>query len=848
MRDIDARIFELIRNKGVQAGHELIKRAKQEWEATADSLAELICLVDRQGHIIRANRTVETWNLGTVRDVKGENLHDLFHPNCPAASCFLENFLYQAWGELPLGNSSMCEFRDRVLGRYIRVQVRQIASMPINKEDLAESFAVIVVYDITERKQLEAQLQEANRALEEAHHRAEKKAKEADQANKAKSTFLAAMSHDIRTPMSSVIGILELLLETELTQEQREYLNIIQSSSQSLLQLLNDILDFSRIEAGQLHLEYATFDLEASMITIVNTMASRAHSKGIEFFWEIDPNVPYHLIGDSLRLQEVVTNLIGNAIKFTDHGEVVLHVVRNTDISNKTHSEEVELHFSIRDTGIGISEEQQQEIFEAFTQADSSIARKFGGTGLGLAIARNLVELMHGTLWVESDTEQGSTFHFTCRFGVQTDLNIQKPHIPSKVSLPEVSALIVEDNRTHRKILRSLLQAWGVHVTEAVNGTEGLQIIQEAREQGRYYEFLLLDSHMPDMAGLDMLQTLQEESLIKRMILMFPNDSTYREERASYQEFGPSAYLTKPINPSLLLNTIVSLLQNFSERRGVSEAPPQVSGELSSDDIALASLPKLHVLVAEDNEVNQMIVEKWLQRRDWEVTTVNNGEEVLEAIELQAFDLILMDIQMPKIDGISATKMIRERERHTGKHIPIIALTAHAIGGDKERFIHSGMDAYVAKSLSSSQLYSIIEGCVLGRSSESFLEPVFPNPFSGEILLDFEELLFNFDHDTGFVEELLTTYLERSAPELFMSLRLAVQNKDLELLEETAHRLKGAAGIIGATQVYIAAETLEEIGRQEKETDAHQALQNLEQHMQALEQYIKEHRTRYLRN
>ncbi len=826
--------------------HELIKKAKQEWEATADSLVELICLVNRQGEIIRANRTVESWKLGQIRDVRGKSLHTLFHPECSSATCFLANFICQAWGELPSGISSMCEFGDHILDRYLRIQVRPISFQTSMKEDLSDSYAVVIVYDITERKQLEARLREANRALEGANKQAEQQAREAERANRLKSSFLAAMSHDIRTPMNGIIGILELLRDTEVTDEQQEYLDIVRTSSHSLLKLLNDILDFSKIEAGQLDLEQADFNLESAISTVASTLASHAHRKGVEFFWEIDPDVPCQLVGDSLRLQEVITNLVGNAIKFTHQGEILLHVSRDESVPQESDCEEaLYLHFRVSDTGIGISAEQQQEIFEAFTQADPSISRKFGGSGLGLAIANNLVSLMGGTLWVESQAQEGSHFHFVARFDVQADSENRKKHVPSAVGMDSVSALIVEDNSTHRHILRRLLQAWGITVTEAENGREGLEAIQQAYAAGTLYGFILLDSHMPEFTGFEVLNALSGDELVCPIIFMLLNDSEYKKNRQQCQKFGISSCLVKPINPELLFDTIVAVL---AKKPMENEHLTNVEGSAPffPEYLAEPALQDLRILLAEDHAVNQLVIGKWLTRKGWEVTIVTNGQEVLDIIEQQKFDLILMDIQMPKLDGITATKMIRKRERATGTHIPIIALTAHAMEGDRERFIEAGMDAYVAKPLNSPQLYAAVESCfkethrelVVQASAEETDQKVSP--------LNFDRLLSSFDRDTKFVEELLLTYLTQSSPELLEAIRQAVQEGDPKRLEESAHRLKGAAGIIGAHQVYHIAGTLEDMGRKRLLFQSDEVLRTLEEHITILERYIQDHAKRYI--
>lgn len=815
---------------------EKIKKAKQEWEATADSLNDLICLVDRQGRLIRANRAIETWGLAQVWNVKGRDLHDLVHPDCPSATCALADFLCRAREELTEGRPSLHEFEDQRLQRYLEIQVRPISAFLTNTESLSESFAVVVIHDDTERHRLERQIWETNYALENARREAEQKAREAEMANRAKSAFLAAMSHDIRIPMHGITGIFELLLDTELTSEQKEYLTVAETSAHSLMKLLSDILDFSKIEAGQLNIDRKEFDLQHAVATVATMLAPRAHKKGVEFFWEIEPGIPLQLVGDVVRLQEVLSNLLGNSIKFTEKGEIVLRVVQS---DAPPTPDAIELHFSIKDTGIGIAAEKQQKIFDAFTQADPSIVREFGGTGLGLTIARNLVELMRGKIWVESLLGQGSTFHFTSSFGIPSEYNAQAAQMRDDIPLNEVSALIIEDHETNRRILHKLLVSWGIHVTEAQNGYDGLRLIELAHEQKQMYDIILLDSLMPEFSGLDLLNRLDRTIAMERVILMISGDAEFFKERKRHQLPGVATLLHKPVNPSFLFDAIVAAVGKSAE--APAETPPVMLAPLQKPSVS-----PLHLLVAEDHEINRMIVEKWMQKRGWRVTLVNNGYEVLQALQHHRFDGILMDIQMPRMDGITATKLIREFEEQTKEHIPIIALTAHAMEGDRDRFLNAGMDGYVTKPLNSEQLYAAIEGCMTPerradaqtRGGLALQQP----------MLDIDELLLTFDYDMAFIEELMTTYLRQSSPEMLTAIRQAIRAKDLTLLQQSSHRLKGAAGVIGAIQVYMSASLLEQMAIEKRLDDAQDALQRLEEQMRALEEYIHQHLQAYLPN
>ena len=837
-------------DKMLQESLGLVEKAKQEWEATADSLVELICLVDRYGGVLRANRTVEKWGLGQVAALRGRKIHLLLHPECRDLACPLAQFLCDAWENLQRNSPSTAEFADSLLQRDINIQVRPLSLQPASGVKHPDSFAVITVRDITERKRLEEHLREANKALEVAHEETKRKAKEAELANEAKSAFLAAMSHDIRTPMNGIIGMTELVMETDLTQEQREYLNVIQSSSQSLLKLLDDILDFSRIEAGQLFLEQSPFHLESSIASIINMLAAHAHQKELELLWQIDPAIPLNLLGDPLRLQEIITNLIGNAIKFTSQGEIVLSISHNQLAAPAFDSKTITLHFQVRDTGIGISEETQLKIFEAFQQADHSISRKYGGAGLGLTIARKLVKLMHGELWVESQSGQGSVFHFTARFGLQNPAERRTP-LPRQIDreLESTPVLIIDDNLSSREILMKMIGSWGMPATAAGSGTDGLQQIALANKQGTPYQIVLLDARMPDMDGFEVLRRLQGDPVLKRTIFMLTSEAFWKEKNQS-QAYGIGACILKPINPSLLFDLIISILDKFSleRREESSERNPWEQEEDAKNpdfDENRPKFPALRILLAEDHEVNQMVVGKWLRRRGWNITIVQNGQEALDALKGETFDLILMDIQMPKMDGLMATRAIRAQEEQTRRHIPIIALTAHAMEGDRERFLEAGMDAYVAKPLNSKQLYAVIEAC-LNRKDPA---PVQDDPGvtdSQEPLLDFEELLRSFDQDQAFVRELLTTYLKQSSPEILQHIQEAIEQQSAELLEKAAHRLKGASAVVGAKDIYHTASQLEEMGRLQNLTDSYAQWRLLAQQVQALEKFAEQHMEQYL--
>jgi PAS domain S-box-containing protein len=788
-----------------------LRESEARHRAILDATIDGIITIDERGIIETANPAAERLFGYALSELIGVNVKLLMPPpDRDRHDTYLDN--YRRTGErkiIGIGREVVGRRKDGALFPM------ELAISEINVG--GRRMFTGLVHDVTQRKQAEEELRAARDELEsrvrqrtaelERTNAALAQANEAAvAANRAKSAFLANMSHEIRTPMNAIIGMTELVLQSRLDPRQRDFLKIVAESADALLRLINDILDFSKIEAGKFQLDCATFDLSESLGDTMKSLAVRAQTKGLELICRIRPDVPLLVRGDRDRLRQIVVNLVGNAIKFTERGEVELDVRREGGTDG-----EADLHFVVRDTGIGIPPEKQKVIFEVFEQADLSMTRRFGGSGLGLAITARLVDLMNGRLWVESEPRRGSTFHFTIQLAVAREETCVQQFLQPAV-IRGTPVLVVDDNAENRQILEEILKSWAMEPASAPGGDEALQALHEARRAGSPYRLVLTDAQMPGMNGFALAERIRSDPQLGNTVIMMLTSGDRPDDVAHCEELGIKAYLMKPVKQSELLEAMMLALGVVT----VEQFEPALHAEHRHH-----ALGTLQILLAEDSLVNQKLAVALLESHGHKVTVVSNGLDAISAAQSRKFDVLLMDVQMPEMDGLAATTAIRVAEQARGGHVPIVGMTAHALKGDREICLEAGMDEYVAKPIRPDQLFTAIEAAV-PKTAKACLRPPRSLPQGGGV--DWTEAFHAVQEDPVLLATIVETALEE-IPRLMKAIERAVNDQSPSDLRLSAHTLKASLRCFGAATAAQQAHRLEEMGHQ---SDFHHAAKTLQ--------------------
>jgi len=813
-----------------------ILRQKKYFEAVVNNSPVAIVVLDQQDSILSSNPAFENLFGFAENEIRGSNLDYLI--TTPELREEAQRYTRQVGAGSIHGIGKRC----RKDGSLVDVE---IFGVPVVVEEQRIG-SLAIYHDISD-------LVHARQLAEEASH--------------AKSEFLANMSHEIRTPMNGVIGMLELALDTPLTAEQQDYLQTSLNSAEALLVLINDILDFSKIEAGRLELENINFDLRTVMEDVAYALAKRAEDKGLELACLVHPNLSAELKGDPARLRQILVNLIGNAIKFTHHGEIVIRAEPTDE-----HETTVDIYFSVEDTGIGIPRERQKLIFERFTQADGSTTRKYGGTGLGLTISKQLVEAMAGKMGVHSNPGEGSTFWFKARFEKQprTAKPTTAPLRPQTVSLRSSHVLAVDDNLTNRTILTHMVESFGAKIETVSSGAKGLEVLRHAVRTETPFDVVLLDMQMPGMDGEQTAQAIRNDPSLNAVKIIILTSMGKRGDASRLEALGCSAYLLKPVKQQLLREALLAVLSH-----GDKEPAPLVTRH----QLAEQKRQNLRILLAEDNPINQKLAVTLLQKAGYSVDAVESGTQAVEKAKEGGYNAILMDVQMAEMDGFEATRLIRFWESETGAHTPIIAMTAHAMSGDRERCIEAGMDDYLSKPLQPKVFFSMVERwsntdarpasvptptVPIADPSEytSIQESLFDDDglfgeesaapssrseafsykridFSQVPPIDVQAGLVHFDGDKDFMMGMFDTFLQ-SLRERLTEMQNSVQEKDANKLARLAHNLKGACLNFGTEPLATLCREMEEQGKRDDLQFTPNVLEQLQEEILRLTEFAEE--------